>query len=320
VLVLLVGTLASIVTTILSGHAPAPWVTYTVAAAVLLGLILTARWLWRNARGIGALMDAADRVAGGDYAVRVEAPRSRRLRPLAGSFNTMADHLETNEQRRRELLGDVAHELRTPLQVIRGSVEGMLDGLYPAEPARLRGVLDETLVMARLLDDLRTLSMAEEGVLRLHREPVDPRALVEDAVRAFEPIADEAGVALATSVDGAPLSLEADQVRVAEVLTNLLSNAIRHTPRNGQVRIDVTSVGADAVFDVSDTGPGIPPDQLPLVFDRFTRSAVTGGSGLGLTIAKRLVEAHGGTIDALRRAEVGTTLRFTIPARQDLGG
>ena len=120
-------------------------------------------------------MDAADRVAGGDYATRVGGCRARQLGRLAGAFDQMTERLETNEQRRRELLADVAHELRTPLQVIRGSVEGMLDGLYPADEAHLRPVLDETELMARLLDDLRTLSMAEAGVLELHRETIDPR-------------------------------------------------------------------------------------------------------------------------------------------------
>ena len=146
----------------------------------MVGLILSARVLWRSASSIGVLMDAADRVAGGDYATRVGAVPSRPLGRLTAAFDQMTERLETNERRRRELLADVAHELRNPLQVIRGSLEGMLDGLYPADEDRLRPLLEETEVMSRLLEDLRTLSMAEAGVLRLERETVDPRQVAEE--------------------------------------------------------------------------------------------------------------------------------------------
>jgi signal transduction histidine kinase len=200
------------------------------------------------------------------------------------------------------------------LQVIRGNVEGMLDGLYPPDPDRLRSVLDETTTMARLLDDLRTLSMAEEGVLPLHRETSDPVGLADDAVRSFEPAAREAGVTLTVDHDAAPTTIDADPVRITEVLANLLANAIRHTPAGGRVRVRV-SAGPDGAtsFDVEDTGPGIAPEELPRVFDRFVRSADTGGTGLGLAIAKRLVEAHGGSISASSWPEGGTRIRFTIP-------
>jgi signal transduction histidine kinase len=157
--VLLVSALATVVTSAATGHAPSHRITLPLAALVVVGLILSARWLWRSTRTIGALIDTADRVAGGDYSGRVEAG-SGQLGSLAAAFNEMTDRLRTDDERRRELLADVAHELRTPLQVIRGSVEGMLDGLYPADPDRLRPLLGQTIVMARLLDDLRTLSMA----------------------------------------------------------------------------------------------------------------------------------------------------------------
>jgi len=315
--VLLVATLATLVASIIAGDAPAPVITVAASAVVLLGLVFSARWLWRNARVIGSLMDAADRVADGDYATRVSDADARQLRRLTTAFNEMAARLETNEHRRRELLADVAHELRTPLQVIRGSVEGMLDGLYPVDHDRLRPLLDETIVMARLLDDLRTLSMAEAGVLELHREPVDPRALTDDAMAAFRQMAERAGVTLASVNDGKiPVTIEADPVRLAEVLANLLTNALRHTPHEGRVTVrTVHEPGMGVSFAVEDTGPGIAPDLLPFVFDRFTSSADTDGTGLGLAIAKRLVEAHGGTIDAISNADGGTTIRFTIPTR-----
>jgi signal transduction histidine kinase len=311
--VLLVSALATVVTSAATGHAPTHWITLPLAAIVVVGLILSARWLWRSTRTIGALIDTADRVAGGDYSGRVEAG-SGQLGSLAAAFNEMIDRLRTDDERRRELLADVAHELRTPLQVIRGSVEGMLDGLYPADAERLRPLLEQTIVMARLLDDLRTLSMAEAGVLELHREPVDPRAVAEDAVRAYRSAAEEAGVTLeATIAPDAPALLEADPLRLAEILANLVANALRHTPDGGHVGVRVAPNERAAQFEVTDNGTGIPEDQLPFVFDRFVTAADTGGTGLGLSIAKRLVEAHGGTIEATAAAGGGTTISFSIP-------
>ena len=314
VIVLLVAALATVVASVLGGHAPTPWITVSVSAAVLAGLIASARWLWRNARTVGAMMDAAERVSGGDYSARVEDAGSRPLGRLTGAFNQMTERLQTNEDRRRELLSDVAHELRTPLQVIRGTVEGMLDGLYPAEPERLRPLLDETAVMARLLDDLRTLSMAEAGVLPLHREMLDPRATADDVVQAFRSMAEEAGVTLESvhALD-APTQIDADPVRLSEILANVVANAVRHTPRAGRVTVRVSRLGGAAAFDVEDTGAGIAIDQLPFVFDRFVTSADAGGTGLGLAIARRLVEAHGGSIQANAAATGGTTIRFVIP-------
>jgi signal transduction histidine kinase len=314
VIVLLVAALATVVASILAGNAPAPWITILVSGVVVVGLLLTLRWLWRSAHAVGALMDAADRVAGGDYTVRVTEAPSRQLTRLTRGFNQMVERLQTSEDRRRELLADVAHELRTPLQVIRGSVEGMLDGLYPADTEHLGPLLDETIVMARLLDDLRTLSMAEAGVLTLDREPVDPRSVVEDAMQTFRSMAEEADVTLATAVaDDVPTTIDADPVRLAEVLTNLLANALRHTPAGGTVTVRIAGEPSGVRFEVEDTGPGIAPDQLPFVFDRFVTSADAGGTGLGLAIAKRLVEAHSGSIEASAPASGGTTIRFAIP-------
>ena len=312
-LVLFVAALASIVASVATGRHPAPGITVAIAAVVIFGLVASARWLWRSTRSVGALMDAADRVAGGDYATRVGEVPGRPFQRLAGSFDQMTERLQTNEERRRELLADVAHELRTPLQAIRGSVEGMLDGLYPADPEHLRPVIERTELMARLLDDLRTLSMAEAGVLELDREPVDPKAAAEDAAHAFRAAADEAGVSLEVSVDGAPATIDVDPVRLSEVLDNLVTNALRHTPSGGRVTIRAASAdGAGVAFEVDDTGPGIRDDQLPFVFDRFVRSADRGGSGLGLAIAKRLVEAHGGTITAGPAPGGGTRVHFEI--------
>jgi two-component system OmpR family sensor kinase/two-component system sensor histidine kinase BaeS len=227
----------------------------------------------------------------------------------------MADRLERNEQKRRDLLADVAHELRTPLSVIRGRVEGMRDGLYEADAEHLELIEQETDVLARLLGDLQLLSNAEAGALPLHRERLEPTELVEAAVAAYRAQADEAGIALETrSEDGAP-RLDVDRVRIGEVLSNLIANAIRHTPAGGTVIVGVSHGPDEAVtFEVADTGQGIPADELPTVFDRFAKSPESRGAGLGLAIAKSLVQAHGGTISAESIPGRGTTIRFVLPA------
>jgi two-component system, OmpR family, sensor histidine kinase BaeS len=310
-MILLVAGLATAVASLLSGNAPAPWITVLVSAVLGIGLVLGARWLWRTTRTVGGLMDAADRVAGGDYTTRVEDADSRQLGRLTRSFNEMTERLETSEERRRELLADVAHELRTPLQVIRGTLEGMLDGLYPMEPARLEPLLEETTVMTRLLDDLRTLSMVEAGVLPLHREAIDPKSIADEVVRAFLPIADEAGVSLESVASVPPMSIDVDPVRLSEVLTNLVANALRHTPSGGVVTVRVIGEHGGVVYEIQDTGSGIPAEHLPYVFDRFVTASDRGGTGLGLAIAKRLVEAHGGSIEA-SSPPGGTLIRVVL--------
>jgi signal transduction histidine kinase len=282
--------------------------------AVLVIVVLVVRWLRRTAAPIGEVMAGVDRVAAGDYSVRVAEGGSNEIRRLVRAFNQMAERLETAETRRRELVADVAHEIRTPLSVIRGDLEGMLDGVYAVEAAQLARILEETTVMARLLDDLQTLSTAEAGALRLHRETVGAGVLVEDAVGAFAARARAREISLSTSVaEGLP-DLDVDPMRVGEVLTNLLSNALRHTPRGGSITVEAVSEGRDAVaFTVRDTGEGIPTADLPHVFERFVRADDSGGSGLGLTIARSLVLAHGGSITADSERGRGTAFRFTLP-------
>jgi signal transduction histidine kinase len=291
---------------------------------LLLGVLavafLAGRAVRRMAAPIGEVMEAADRVAGGDYSTRVQVRGAGEVGRLASSFNQMTERLQTNEAQRRALLADVVHELRTPLSVIRGNVEGMLDGVYPADEAHLAPVLEETAVMARLLDDLQTLSTAEAGVLRLHRERVDPVALAEDASAAMRARADRAGVALGCRAPAPVPEVDVDPVRIGEVLANLLTNAIRHTPRGGSVRVLVEPDPAGVAIAVSDTGPGIDARDLPHVFDRFVKSADSGGAGLGLAIARSLVEAHGGRITARSAPGQGTVMRFVLPAVESSTG
>jgi two-component system, OmpR family, sensor histidine kinase BaeS len=298
-----------------------PFFPFPLLLLVLLGVaFLAGRAVRRLATPIGDVMEAADRVAGGDYSARVPVRGSGEVGRLARSFNQMTQRLEANEAQRRSLLADVAHELRTPLSVIRGNVEGMLDGVYPADETHLGPILEETAVMARLLDDLQTLSTAEAGVLRLHRERVDPAVLAQDAAAAFRARAERAGVRLDWRPEAGVPELDVDPLRIGEVLANLLANAIRHTPRGGSVQVVVEPAPAGVAFVVADTGSGIDPRDLPHVFDRFVKSADSGGAGLGLAIARSLVEAHGGRISAESAPGRGTIMRFVLPAVESSTG
>lgn len=293
-----------------------------VLPAAILGLIVLlagaaaiGRAVRRTFAHVGELMEAADRVAAGDYTARVQERGPREMRRLARSFNAMTTRLASGEKQRRNLLADVAHELRTPLSVIQGAAEGMLDGIYRADRKHLEPVVEETRVMSRLLDDLQTLSTADAGALRLHPESADPADLVEEAVAAFRSRAEAARVRLEMHTGPGLPVVQVDPVRIGQVLANLLQNALQHTPRGGRVVVSaVPGDGADSVaFSVRDSGPGIPRELLPQVFERFVRSARSDGAGLGLAIARSLVQAHGGDIAAESEPGEGTTIRFSVP-------
>ena len=242
---------------------------------------------------------------------------SRSARQLVRGFDTMADRLETDERQRRTLLADVSHELRTPLTVVQGNLEAIIDGVYPADPAHLALILDETRVLGRLIDDLRTLALSEAGTLALHPEPTDPEILVTEVVRSFEPAAAAAAVTLTAAIDGDLPIVEIDPVRIREVLANLVANALRHTPSGGRVTVAgaVEDDGRWIRLEVRDTGPGIDPALLPHVFDRFVKGDDSRGSGLGLAIARQLVVAHGGEIAAESVVGEGTTIQVRLPLR-----
>jgi two-component system sensor histidine kinase BaeS len=288
-----------------------------VPFGVVILLVLGGVALMRGVRGfagpVGDVMEAADRVAEGDYSARIEERGPREIRRLGRSFNEMTERLQTNEERRRNLLADVTHELRTPLAVIQANLEGLLDGVYPSDPAHLALVLNETKMMSRLLDDLQTLSTAEAGALRLHREIVAPGALVGEVVAGFQAAATDAGVSLEARVPQGLPRISVDRLRIAEVFTNLLSNAVRHTPRGGSIVVEVSDAGGAVAFSVSDTGRGIPANELDHVFDRFAKAADSEGAGLGLAIAKSLVVAHRGEIGVTSAHGKGTTVRFSVP-------
>jgi signal transduction histidine kinase len=275
-----------------------------------------ARSLRRISRPLDELVDASNKVAEGDYSIRVEEKGPPEIYSLMRGFNSMAERLQVTDQQRRNMLADVSHELRTPITVIQGNVEGIIDGLYPADEARLKSILEETQVLSRLVDDLRTLALAESGALRLKREGTNLAELIYDTISNFEAPAREKDIRLETSLEDIE-DANIDPQRVREVLTNLLSNALRYTRRGGEVKIGLTESSAgvegDVTISVQDNGPGIESSDLPHVFDRFYKSSDSGGMGLGLSIAKYLIEAHGGKIWAESEVGKGTKISFTLP-------
>lgn len=305
---------------------------FLVLVLAVIGLL---RGFRRLATPIGALVDAARRVEAGDYSARVpEVNRGpRELRELTRAFNTMASRLDVDQRQRRSLLADISHELRTPLAVLRGNLEAIADGIHEPDEGHVAGLIEETRVLERLVEDLRTISLAEAGELPLHREPTDPDVLLGETVEAFRATAERKGVHLALDTpDDLPL-LDVDPVRIREVVANLIGNAIRHTPEGGSVSVtgasgDRSATGERAaptdgdgshdrpgvVITVVDTGTGIDPALLPNVFDRFARGGESPGSGLGLAIARDLVEVHGGTIDVSSTVGRGTAFVVRLPS------
>jgi len=290
---------------------PATLTGVAIAFVLLLGLGMLARAFVAYARPLADIADATGRLADGEPGVRVRARGPRAVRDLAISFNAMAERLDRSREDRKSLLADVTHELRTPLTVIAGGLEAMTDGVHPMDEDHVAPLLAETAQMSRLLDDLRTLSLAEAGALPLHREPTDLRALADDVVAAQGPMAAARGVELRAAGE-ASLETSVDPVRVREILTNLVANALRHTPPGGSVEVRVVLSAADAVLEVVDTGEGIPAADLPYVFDRFQRRADSGGSGLGLTIVRDLAAAHGGSVQAESEGLAGRGSRFRV--------
>jgi len=316
-LVLVVGVttvLSLILASALDFSAPGPGIVLLAFVLLLAGYVL---WtgVRRAAVPIGNLIEAAGRVEAGDYGARVPEWGPGEIRGLARAFNAMTARLEADAEQRQRLLADVSHELRNPLAVIQGNLEGIMDGVYPADSQHLAPIVDETRVLGRLIDDLRTLSLAEAGELPLHPEPSDVDHLLRDVSASFRPQADAAGVTISVAAPEGLPNVELDPARTREVLANLLSNALRHTPSAGRVELsaEVTPAGDNITVRVADTGSGMSADALERIFDRFYRSPDSPGSGLGLPIAQQLVQAQGGTISAASSPGAGTTITFTLP-------
>jgi two-component system OmpR family sensor kinase/two-component system sensor histidine kinase BaeS len=308
------------------------------ALSILLGLGLS--------RGLTAplarLTVAARRIAGGDLSQRVPKTGSVEIADLGRAFNLMAADLEKAEELRRNLVADVAHELRTPLSVLQGNLRAILDGVYPLEQAEIAALYDETRLLSRLVNDLYELAQAEAGQLHLDLRLTDVVEVIQTTVANFAVAAEAKEVRLTTGLadETTNLLVLADTDRLAQIMRNLLSNALRHTPEGGQITVSATCNGhcefnGSAVrIVVADTGEGIPPDDLPHVFDRFWRassgemgsrsrergspSTSSGrGSGLGLAIARHLVQAHGGEMGVESEVGQGSRFWFTLPAAPD---
>lgn len=296
-----------------------------LASSIAAGL---ASWLFsrRLVRPIRAMLRASQRIASGHYDERLAiAPSASpadldELGQLALSFNQMASALESTETRRRELIGDVAHELRTPLTSIQGYMEGLIDGIVPAEPATYEKVHLETQRLQRLVADLQELSRVESHAFSLELKPVPVSTLVQTAVARLSPQFADKDVTLTTDLAPDLPPVLADEGRTGQILLNLLGNALHYTPEGGTVRLAATREDRLVHWTITDSGIGIPPEHLPHLFERFyrvdkSRSRAGGGTGIGLTIARHLVEAQGGTIRAESPGPgLGSTFHFTLPA------
>ena len=283
----------------------------------IIGMLIGALGLRRWVNPLADVMGAAETLAGGDFSIRVEEKGDREFIKLAKSFNHMAEELQHAEMQRRNLTADVAHELRTPLHILQGNLEGALDGVYKASPEYFKSMLEETRLLQRLVEDLQTLSLAETGNLELNFQTLLVKDLLEDVVTSFSGQADEGKIQIRLNYpkELAELTLEGDWHRLDQVVGNLVSNALRYTAEGGEIILGADKKDTVVKITVQDSGAGIPAEDLPYVFDRFwkgdkTRSRTSGGSGLGLAIARQLVSAHGGTIAIESEEGVGT--RFTV--------
>jgi signal transduction histidine kinase len=286
---------------------------------LILGILL----MNRIVNPLAEVIAASQAVTDGNLAVRVPV-RGRKddLQALSDHFNRMAETLERNDKVRRDLLADIAHELRTPLTILRGRLEGVLDGVYPATKEFIAPALTETYLLERLVDDLRLLTMAEARQLHIELRPVETRELLARVMDLFEAQASEQKITLSLNSDSDMQTVLADPQRLEQVLGNLLDNALRYSSEDSQVEINLHRLDNNIEITVSDTGPGLNEDELPLIFNRFWRSdksrtRLTGGAGLGLAIVKQLVEAQGGSINATNRPERGLQISLQLPIAQN---
>ncbi len=267
---------------------------------------------------VKALTTAARQLGQGDLSQRVALKDKGEIGELALAFNSMASDLEKAEKLRRNMIADAAHELRTPLSNIKGYLEAIYDGLKKPDKESIRSLNEEASMLSRLVDDLQELSLAEAGELRLIMEPADITALIKQTEIAKRTQSEEKGLSITTDLsDNLPL-INIDSQRIGQVLNNLANNAIAHTSSGGSIKISAKKKDDRIIISVTDTGEGISPEDLPYIFERFyrtdrSRTRSTGGSGLGLTIAKRLIEAHNGSIDVQSEPGKGSCFTFTLP-------
>ncbi|MBX3064183.1 MAG: HAMP domain-containing protein [Anaerolineae bacterium] len=289
-------------------------ITLIVAGISLLAGIVMSRSLTAP---ISRLAAAARAIGSRKQYQQVQIEGSKEVRDLAQAFNEMSRDLEQAERLRRNLVADVAHELRTPLTVLQGNLQAILDDVYPLSKVEINRLYEQTRLLGRLVNDLHELSQAEASQLKLNRQPFNLAELTADQVELFGSLAEQEGIKLTADLPAQPLTVKADAARLAQVLGNLISNALAHTPSGGSVEVSLSSETDRAVLTVQDSGEGIPNAHLPYIFERFyrvdsSRSRRTGGAGLGLAIARAFVEAHGGTISATSDGIAGKGSAFTI--------
>jgi signal transduction histidine kinase len=281
--------------------------------ATLIGLLLTRRVVTPLAEVIAA----AEEIAGGHLQTRVRAKGSDDLRDLSDSFNKMADALERNDRERRDLLADIAHELRTPLSVMRGRLEGIMDGVYPADVSHIGLALEESYLLERLVEDLRLLTLAESHQLAFEKHELDLIEIARRSISIFQAEADEKKISLDLVTSLGKALIVADPLRTEQVIGNLLSNALRYVPEGGRVWVEISQQYDEVAISINDNGPGIPEVDLPFIFNRFwrgekSRSRVSGGAGLGLAIAKLLIVEQGGRVEASNLPADGLQVRVSM--------
>jgi two-component system OmpR family sensor kinase/two-component system sensor histidine kinase BaeS len=283
---------------------------------LILGILLVNRIVNPLAEVIAASQSVAD----GNLAVRVPVRgRNDDLHALSDHFNHMTETLERNDRERREQLADIAHELRTPLSVLRGRLEGVMDGVYPLSNKFIAPALEETYLLERLVEDLHTLTLAEARKLHIDLKPVDPLVLIERVVDIFKAQADEQKITISVNAETGIPSVMADPQRLEQVIGNLLDNALRYSTEGSQVDISLHQEEKNVRIAVADTGSGLSEDELPLIFNRFWRSdksrtRLSGGAGLGLAIVKQLIEAQGGKVAAANQQQKGLQISIWLPA------
>jgi signal transduction histidine kinase len=293
---------------------------YAVTASVLAALLVSLFLSRRIVAPVRTLTDASQRIADGHYAERVHVGGMDEIAQLAARFNQMATQLEEVESMRRQLIGDVTHELRTPLTSIKGYMEGLVDGVLPATPETFSQIHHEADRLSRLVDDLQELSRVEAKAYRLDIRSFAVSNLVQTTIKRLSPQAAAKRITLRSNLPANLPPLQADEDRITQVLVNLVANAIQYTPEGGEITISAARHADEIHVSVADTGIGIPPEFLPNLFTRFYRVDKSrsrnagGGSGIGLTIAKHLIEAHGGRIWAESKGDgQGSTFTFSLP-------
>lgn len=283
---------------------------------IIIGLFLMRRFV----TPLAEVISAARAVASGDLSTRVYASGPDDLRVLSDSFNHMAASLEESDSERRNMLADIAHELRTPITVMRGRLEGIVDGIYPASAEQISPALEETYLLERLVEDLRLLTLAETRQLHFEKRTINLVEIATHVIDLFQAQAEEKNIKLTYEHNSDQAEAILDPQRIQQVVGNLVSNALRYTPEAGEVEIRVAKEAGDVLLSVSDNGPGVLEEDLPHIFQRFwrgekSRSRASGGAGLGLAIARQLVEAQGGQIHAENRLAGGLKISIQFPAK-----